>query len=87
MAMVFTLVSAIQEELTTLMEKSKQQRIEAEEKKKQAEEELERVCIIFVDTKKVRGICDQVVRGCKLQIIFPSPLWFQIPPGIFHVRK
>lgn len=42
MAMVFTLVSAIQEELTTLMEQSKQRKVEAEEKKKRAEEELER---------------------------------------------
>ncbi|XP_045197586.2 RWD domain-containing protein 1-like [Mercenaria mercenaria] len=42
MAMVFTLVSAVQEELTTLIEQSKQRRLDAEEKRKQEEEELER---------------------------------------------
>lgn len=41
MAMVFTLVSAIQEELTTLVEQTKQRRIDAEERRKKEEEELE----------------------------------------------
>lgn len=41
MAMVFTLVSAIQEELTTLIEQTKQRRLEAEERQKKEEEELE----------------------------------------------
>lgn len=42
MAMVFTLVSAVQEELTCLIEQSKKRRKEEEERKKHEEEELER---------------------------------------------
>lgn len=57
--MVFTLVSAVQEELTTLVEQSKQRREEAELKRKHEEEELERVCkdcLIFITVNAVHFV-------------------------------
>ena len=54
MAMVFTMVSAIQEELHCLVEQSKQRKDDIAAMKKRAEEELERVssCFNFQDLHK-----------------------------------
>ena len=43
MAMVFTLVSAVQERLTTLVEETRQHRQEEAERRLKAEEEIEQV--------------------------------------------
>lgn len=46
MAMVFTMVSAIQEELHCLVEQSKQRKKDEIERKLREEEELERVSVV-----------------------------------------
>ena len=44
MAMIFTIISAVQERLTDMMEKAAKDEEEEAERKKQEHEEAERVC-------------------------------------------